>query len=172
MKQRIFMVVFLLIGFYACKSPKVAAFKEAIVHQQDSALHILVGKGGPEEEKLNCLIKKDFKGALLAVDKQESAFNKIIQEITNLSEEGVKNGAALKAAAVTYYTQVKELQLQDRADIAAQEAMNDTNPEVVKKATDKVIELNEAKLAGFTKTQEKNAALQKALEDFDKANGL
>lgn len=172
MKRNIFIVVFLLIGLCACKSKKAVAFKEVIVQQQDTVLQVLVGEGGPEQEKLNCLIKKDFKGALRAVDKQELAFNKIILRIATLPEDGVTNGAALKKAAVAYYTDVKEQQLQDREDIAAQEAMYDTNQDVVKKASDKQLELNEAKLAGFSKTQEKNAALKKALEDFDKANGL
>jgi hypothetical protein len=172
MKRNIFIVIFLLTGLCACKPRKAVAFKEIIVHQQDSALQILVGEGGPEQEKLKCLITKDFKGALRAIDKQELAFNKIIREITSLPEEGVKNGAAVKTAAVAYYTDIKNLQMQDREDIATQEAMHDINPDVARKASDKQIELNKTKLAGFSKSQEKNAALKKALEDFDKVNGL
>jgi len=75
MKQHLLIAVFLTTGLASCKSRKAIEFKKVIEQQERNAVAILISKGSLEEEKLNCLIKLDFKGAAIAVDKQEKAFN-------------------------------------------------------------------------------------------------
>ncbi|MFX1706867.1 hypothetical protein PV783_23050 [Chitinophaga sp. CC14] len=172
MKRNIFIVIFLMVGLLSCKSKKATAFREAIVQKDSSAFHILVGKEGLEEEKLTCLIKRDFKGALRAIDKQEQAFDSIIKEITILPADGIREGTALKTAAVNYYTSVRDLQLFDRQEIAAQEAMFHTNADTVAKAQDNVLLLTKEKLKMSGVTNEKRIALDEALKKFNQANNL
>jgi len=162
----------LLISLSACKSKTATAFRETIVHKEDAALNILIGKGGPEEEKLTCMINKDFKGALRAVDKQELAFNAIIKEITVLPEAGVREGAALKSAAISYYTSIRDMQLSDREDIAQQEATYSTDTAKVHKAVDKILALAKARHAMYVAVNKKKEGLREALKKFDSANNL
>lgn len=172
MKLHIFIGIFLMVGLLSCKSRKATEFKEAIVQKERSAFNILVGKGGPEEEKLTCLINKDFKGALRAIDKQEQAFDSIIREITLLPADGISEGVALKTAAVNYYVSIRDLQLFDRQEIAAQQATYHTNVDSIEKAQDKLLLLQKEKLTMSGVTNGKWVALDEALKKFDQANNL
>lgn len=172
MKRNIFIVIFLLVSLLSCKSRKAMEFREAIVQKENSVFNILVGEKGTEEEKLRCLMKKDFKGALRAIDKQEQAFDSIIREITILPAEGISEGPALKTAAVNYYVSIKDLQISDRQEIVAQEAMYHTNADTVTKAQDNLLLLKKEKLTMYDVTNEKRTALDKAIEKFNKANNL
>lgn len=172
MKQPIAIVIFLLTSLCSCKPRKAIEFKAVIDQKEHAALNILVTEGGPGEEKLNCLIKNDFKGAYRAIDKEEQAFNQIIKEITALSTDGISQGAELKTAALNFYTSLRDLQLFDRQEIAAQEASHDTNPEKIKNAQDQQIKLSEEKLKMNGEVREKNDLLHKAGEEFNKAHDL
>lgn len=172
MKQRIFIVIIILISLSACKSKKAIEFKAAIDQKEQSALDILVGKGGPEETKLHCLIKRDLKGALAAVDKEELAFNQLIKEIALLSADGIPLGAELKEAAIAFYTELRDLHMADRQEILVQEATYDKDTEKSKKAIDQILTLNQDQQALFDRVNKKNEVLHNALEQFNKANNL
>ncbi|MGO4292055.1 hypothetical protein [Chitinophaga sp. RAB17] len=172
MKQPIAIVIFLLASLCSCKPKKAIEFKAVIDQKEHEALHIMVSEGGPGVEKLNCQIKKDFKGAYRAIDKEEQAFNQIIKEISALSADGISQGPELKAAAIHFYTLLRDMQLSDREEIAAQEASYDTDPEKIKKAQDRQLQLNEERLKMNSKVREMNDALHKAGEEFNKANDL
>lgn len=172
MNRNIFIVIFLLIGLTACTSRKASELKRIITQKKDSTITILLRKGGPEEEKLACLIKEDFKGALQAIDKQEKEFNDIIGEIAALPVDGIPQGPALKAAATDYYTYLRDLQLFDRKEIAVREVTHGTNDEKIQKAQDDLMELDKEKIAMNKKMSEKIAALNEALEKFSAANHL
>ncbi|MBC9930182.1 hypothetical protein [Chitinophaga qingshengii] len=57
----------LLIGLGACKPRKAIALKEAITQKERVAFNIIVGNDGAGEQKLHCLLKKDYPGALAAL---------------------------------------------------------------------------------------------------------
>ncbi|WP_436489142.1 hypothetical protein [Chitinophaga sp. ARDCPP14] len=172
MKRHIFIIIFLMVSLVSCKSKKATEFREAIAQKERTAFQILVGKGGPEEEKLICLVNNDFSGALRAVDKQEQAFDSIIREIIALPAEGISEGAALKTAAINYYMSVKDLQVFDRRIIATQQAMHQTNADSIENAQDKLLLLQKEKLTMSGVRNEKRTALQEAIGRFNKANDL
>ncbi|KAA2243813.1 hypothetical protein F0L74_15170 [Chitinophaga agrisoli] len=172
MKKHIYIAVTLLLAITACKPQKAIDFKQTIDQQERRALDILVSKGGLDEQKLKCLIKHDFKGALLAVDKEELAFNKIINDITSLPVEGTQQGDALKKAAADYYTALKDLHLYDRQEIEQQALTRDHDEETAKKALDKLIQLGMDKQKMYGSVYKKEAAFQQAMEAFEKANGI
>ncbi len=172
MKKHVVIAVALLLAMTACKPKKAIEFKQTIAQQERHALDILISKGGIDEQKMNCLIKHDFKGALLAVDKEEQAFNKIINDITSLSADGIRQGEALKKAAADYYTALKDLHIYDRQEIEQQAASQDPDEEKAKKALDKYIQLGMDKQNMYGAVYKKEASFQKALEEFERANGI
>ena len=165
-------IVFILLGLISCTPKKATDFKAEIVGKEQPAFDILLAKGGPEEEELTCLIKRDFKGALLAIDKQEEGFNTIIGQISSIPTDGVNNGPDLKKAATDYYTSLRDLHLFERKKIAQQEITFNKNIEAARKAEDKLFELSQEQLLMSKKTQEKKGYLQYELQQFDKANKL
>ncbi|HWV67715.1 hypothetical protein [Chitinophaga sp.] len=172
MKQKIFVIIFLATGLISCKSKKAIELRNVIVKQERVAFNILVGKGGAEEEKLNCLIKKDFKGALVATDKIEQEFNNIIKTIEALPTEGVKQGDELKKAAVDYYTGLRDMKNREREEIRQQEAGYDKDPEKASIAANKLVELNKEQLVMSGKVREKDEKLYHTLQQFEEANNL
>lgn len=172
MKQKIFIIIFLLVALVSCKPKKAIELRAIIVKQERVAFNILVGEGGAEEEKLHCIIKKDFKGALAATDKIEQGFNNIIKTIEALPTEGVKQGNELKKAAVDYYTALRELKIMERKEILQQEAAYDKDPEKASMAQNKLLELNKEQLVMSGKVSGKDAVLNNTLQQFDKANHL
>jgi len=165
-------IVFILTVLASCTPRKAIDFKAAIVQKEQPAFDILLADDGPEEEELNCLIKRDFKGALLAINKQEQGFNTIIRQITIMSADEVNTGADLKKIATDYYISLRDLHTFERKKIAQQEITFSNNTEAVRKAQDKLLELSQQHLLMSKKTQEKRAVLQHALQQFDKANNL
>lgn len=172
MKQKILIILFLLAGFTSCKPKKAIEFRDVIVKQERMAFGILVDKGGAEEEKLNCLIKKDFKGALVATDKIEQGFNNILKTIEALSTEGIKQGDELKTAAVDYYTGLRDMKNKEREEIAQQEAGYDKDPEKASIAANKLVELSKEQLVTSGKVREKGEKLHHTLEQFEEVNNL
>lgn len=168
----IFSAAFLLITLVSCKPRKAIALKESIAKQERVAFNILLGKNGPESQKLSCLVKEDFKGALAAVDKQEKAFDQLIRELETLPAEGIKQGNELKTAAVNYYTAVREMQLFDRVVITQQEVSAGMKGEELYAAQDKILELSRRKQDMSQKVHEKENELHLAMEKFNSVNGL
>lgn len=171
-KLIIFSTAILLISLTACKPRKAIEFKETIVQKERVAFNILVDKNGSESQKLNCLIKEDYKGALASVDKQEQEFNKLINDIETLPADGIKQGEELKAAAVSYYVALKDLHVFDRAEIAQREVSHNTKGEALQAALDKILELGIRKQDMYKKVYEKESALSQAMEKFNTANNI
>jgi len=172
MKQQIFIIIFLLTVLTSCKSKKAVEFRDVIAKQERVAFNILVGEGGAEEEKLHCLIKKDFKGALVAVDKIEQGFNNIIKTIEALPTEGVKQGDELKKSAIDYYSGLRDMKNREREEIAQQEAGYDKDSEKASRAHEQLLELNKEQLVMSGKVREKDEKLHHTLQQFEEVNNL
>lgn len=172
MQTKIFVAVFLLISFVACKPKKAIEFKEAITRKEADAKDILLKKGSIEEEKLQCLLKQDFKGAVLAIDKEEQAFNNLIRGIETLSTEGVKQGTEVKTAALNYYTALRDVYTFDKNEIPLREASWNTSPEKAKLVQDSLLQLSKNKLKMNAALSAKEEAFYQALQQFNTANGL
>ncbi|MET3879575.1 hypothetical protein [Chitinophaga sp. OAE865] len=172
MKQNIFIIIFLLTGFTSCKPEKAIELRAVIVKQERAAFNILVGKSGAEEEKLNCLINKDFKGAQAAVDKIEKGLNNIVKTIEALPAEGVKEGDELKKAAVDYYTALRDLKTMERKEIVQREAAYDKDKEKASIALNRLLELNKEQLTMSGMVSEKGAVLHNTLQQFNEINNL
>lgn len=171
-KMIIFSVAIFLISLTSCKPRKAIEFKESIVQKERVAFNILLDKNGSESQKLNCLIKDDYKGALASVDKQEKEFNKLISDIDTLPADGIKQGPELKTAALNYYVALKELHVFDRAEIAQREITHNTKGEALQTAHNKIRELGIHKQDMFRKVYEKESALSQALEKFNTVNNI
>lgn len=172
MKLPVFIAALLLLGLISCKPRKALEFKEAILQKDSSAFRMLVGKGGTEEEKLDYLIKNDFKGASIAIDRQEREFDSLIKEIEILPVEGVKQGEELKKAAADYYNAVKTLHISDREEIEQRKITYDKDVKKVDAAQDKLLQLSQEKLKMFKIISKKREVLDSALLKFDAANNL
>lgn len=163
---------FLLVSLVSCKSRKAIELKESIVQKERVAFNILVDKKGLASQKLESLVKDDYKGALAFLDQEEQAFNELIKEIETLPAEGIKQGNELKTAAVNYYTALKELQIFDRQEIAQREASSQIKGEELWAAQHKILQLSVQKQGMYKKLYEKEQAFYKALEKFSAVNNL
>nr|WP_276899229.1 hypothetical protein [Pedobacter kyonggii] len=95
----------------------------------------MLGKNGPNEQKLKCLIDGNFKCARQAISEEERAFDKIISEINALETGDIKYGNELKSATSNYYKAVKESEIFDRLVIAQQQiSQNKANTEKIRDA--------------------------------------
>lgn len=165
-------VSLLLITLASCKSKRAIEFREAIVQKERVAFNILVGKSGPDEQKLECLVKEDYKGALAFLNKEEKEFDKLINDIETLPADGIQQGKELKRAAVNYYVALKELQIFDRAEITHREAAQHSEGDELWAAQKKIIALNLQKQDMYKKVYEKEKALHEALIKFNEVNSL
>lgn len=167
-----FIAIFLLIGLAGCKPKKAIQLREAIDQKEKTAFNIVVGKGGAEEQKLQCLIKGDFQGALAALDREEKDFDRLIDSIRVLPAAGIKQGEPLKAAAVEYYTALKTLQLFDRNEVAQQEAARRMKGDSTMNAYKKIYELNVQKQGMYKNVYEKDSVFHEAKKRFNAEHGI
>ncbi|MBC9914281.1 hypothetical protein [Chitinophaga varians] len=165
-------LVLLFISLAACKPKRAIQLREAIVQKERTALHILVGKQGAEEQKLQCLIKGDYPGALAALDREEKDFDRLIDSIKLLPADGIKQGEPLKAAAVDYYTALKELQLFDRQEVTQREIAHHLKGDEAMAAHQKIYELDLQKQELYKKVYGKDTTLQRAKEQFNAEHGI
>jgi hypothetical protein len=172
MKRIFSLLVVIIAALASCKPRKAIEFRAAIQQKERAATAIIVGKGGPDDRKDSLLIIEDFKGALQATDEEEQALNNIIQEIKMLSTEGVKEGAQLKTAAINYYAALKALEAYDRKEIAQQEISIGDDKEKASAAQDSLMKLAVDKRKLYDEVYKKEAVLLKALQEFEKANGI
>ena len=162
-----------MLSFASCQSKKALEFKNTILQQERIAFNILVGKGGPHEERLKFLIKRDFKNALISIDKEEQAFDSILNNLKALSAQEFKNGKELKASAISYYSTLKTLQIsREREQIEQEQITYGKDPDKIQAAQDSMLQLSRDKLKLHTELNEKEEALYKAIENFNTANGL
>ncbi|WP_157258157.1 hypothetical protein [Pedobacter ginsenosidimutans] len=135
MIPRNILLVMLILIVSSCQSKKAVHLKTVLEQKERVVFNILLGKNGPNEQKLKCLIDGDFKCAQKAITEAEQAFDKIISEINALETGDVKYGNELKSATSNYYKAVKESEIFDRLVIAQQQISQDkTNTEKIRDA--------------------------------------
>jgi len=135
MIQRNILLVMLILIVSSCQSKKAVHLKTVLKQKERIVFNIMLGKNGPNEQKLKCLIDGDFKCAQQAITKEERAFDKIISEINVLETGDIKYGNELKSATSNYYKAVKEFEIFDRLIIAQQQiSQNKTNTEKIRDA--------------------------------------
>ncbi|GAA4778715.1 hypothetical protein GCM10023231_01580 [Olivibacter ginsenosidimutans] len=162
----------ILIFFASCKSQQAIDLKDAISANDEQLKNIMISEGGAEEEKLNCLINKDFEGALAAIDKQERQFDSLIKKTSSLPVEGVKWGDSLQVAAINYYQALKTLHMADRAEIAQQVIAYSDDTAKVRMAQDKILELSKEKQQLFQEVFDKDNKMHTILVRFNEEHGL
>ncbi len=116
------LLVFCLIS---CQSKKAVQLNKVLSNSERAVFNIMVGKNGPNERKLRCIIDGDFKCALQAVDDKERAFNTVINKINAVETNDIKYGNDLKKAAISYYNALKQFEISDRQEIALQQLSHD-----------------------------------------------
>jgi len=132
--RNIYLVMLILI-VSSCQSKKAVHLKTVLEQKERVVFNIMLGKNGPNEQKLKCLIDGDFKCAQQAITEEERAFDKIISEINSLETGDIKYGNELKSATSNYYKAVKEFEIFDRLVIAQQQiSQNKTNTEKIRDA--------------------------------------
>lgn len=172
MRFKIFLLAFGLLINNSCTSPATVDFKEDIVQKEREAFQIILSKDGLESKKLNLLAKDDFKGALATIDQQAIEFDKIIKSIESLSTEGIKEGGALKSAAIHYYSSLKELHYFDRQEVEQQSLLSKISDRDQKNASGQLMELARQKKVLYKKVCENEQLMRTAIDRFDAANGL
>lgn len=172
MRLSIFITAFLLITMSSCKSSKAVDFKESLDQYERKAFDIIVGKKGSGEKKLEYLEKEDFKGALMAVNEQATAFDSLISGIKKLSTDGIQEGEKLKNASIEYYQALKELHGFDKKEIEQQAVLQTVKDDELKDAQEKLIALARQKKTLYNAVYKKEALLHTASEAFRNANGL
>ncbi|WP_426327948.1 hypothetical protein [Pedobacter sp. R-06] len=135
MIPRNILLVMLILIVSSCQSKKAVHLKTVLEQKERVVFNILLGKNGPNEQKLKCLIDGDFKCAQQAITEEERAFDKIISEINALETGDIKYGNELKSATSNYYKAVKEFEIFDRLVIAQQQiSQNKKNTEKIRDA--------------------------------------
>lgn len=172
MKLYLLIPVLFLLSLAGCKPQKAIDFKASILHLEDSAKNIVLAKESIEEKKLQYLIKHDFKGAMLAVQKEEQAFNDLLKEIQAIPADGIKLGDSVKIAATEYYTILRDVFTHDKKEIPFRELAYASNPQTVSMANDRLLELTKEKLKLHEIVNQKDEALQNALKRFSTVNGI
>jgi len=172
-RRNTFLALFLLV-LISCKSRKATQLNTALEQKGRTVFNIMVGKNGPSERKLKCLIDGDFKCALQAIAEEEKAFDTVISEINALQTTDIKHGNELKTASVNYYEAVKSLALFDRADIALQQISRDkTNTAQVRDAAiHKQLQLSRDKMEIHKTINKKELVLAEVQKQFDELNHL
>jgi len=135
MIPRNILLVMLILIVSSCQSKKAVHLKTVLEQKERVVFNIMLGKNGPNEQKLKCLIDGDFKCAQQAITEEERAFDKIISEINALKTGDIKYGNELKSATSNYYKAVKEFEIFDRLVIAQQQiSQNKKNTEKIRDA--------------------------------------
>jgi len=135
MIPRNILLVMLILIVSSCQSKKAVHLKTVLEQKERVVFNIMLGKNGPNEQKLKCLIDGDFKCTQQAITEEERAFDKIISEINALETGDIKYGNELKSATSNYYKAVKEFEIFDRLVIAQQQiSQNKKNTEKIRDA--------------------------------------
>lgn len=172
MRFGIFITAFLSILITSCKSSKAADFKESFHQFERRAFEITIGKEGPGEKKLNCLVKEDYEGALAAVDQQSKEFDMLIADIKKLAIQDIPKGESLKTASLEYYQALKELHVFDRKEIEQQALLKTLKNDKLKDGLNNIMTLARQKKLLYNKVYKEEALLHTATESFEAANGL
>lgn len=168
--MKLTILVFVFFNLVSCTSRKAIDLRDTIAQNEQLLTELLISKGSYEEEKLNCLVDSNFKGALIAIDKQERGFDNIIERTKTLSVKGAGN--AVKTAAINYYQALKDLHMFDRQEIEQQEIIYGKDLKKVDEALDKLMQLAKKKQHFFQNVYRAEEKFDLALKDFDKTSGL
>lgn len=172
MKWNILLVVGLLISITSCKSRDAVDLRDTILQKERVAFNLVLGKNGLGAQKLACIIKGDYKGALALVDQQASEFDKLIKDIEVLPADEIREGKLLKHAAAGYYAALKTLHYFDRKEIEQVESVHQLKGSALETAQQKNIELARSKKALYEKVYQQESILSEAFKKFNSANGL
>lgn len=172
MKTKIIVAIGGMLVLASCKPTEAIDLRNTISANDEYLKDIILSEGSPEEAKLNCLVNDDFKGALSAIDKQKAQFDSLIQRTSAISVRNVKEGEALKRAAVDYYQALKLLHMADREEVMQQVITHGVDTTKIRLAQDKILELLERKGKLFQQVYDKDEKMRKALDHFNKENGL
>ena len=174
MKPRNILFFMLILIVSACQSKKAVHLKTVLEQKERGIFNILLGKNGPNEQKLKCLIDGDFKCAQQAITEEERAFDKIISEINALETGGIKYGNELKSATSNYYKAFKESETFDRLIVAQQQiSQNKTNTEKIRDAAIRQQgQLSREKLEMRKITSKKEQLLAEVKKQFNLLNHL
>ncbi|WP_412467612.1 hypothetical protein [Pedobacter sp. KLB.chiD] len=174
MVQRNIFFTLLIFCLIACQSKKAVQLNTVLANSERTVFNIMVGKNGPNERKLKCIIDCDFKCALQAIDDKEQAFNKVINEINALEIKDVEYGNDLKKAAISYYDALKQLEMSDRREIALQQLSQDKNStiQVRDRVTTNQRELLNQKLEMRKLINQKENKLSEVKRRFNSVNHL
>jgi len=171
MKFGILLTTILIIAV-SCKSSKALAFKESLDQFERKAFEIVLGKEGPAEKKLKCLVKEDYKGAIAAVEQQREEFDKLIADIKKISTNNIPEGESIKTAALEYYQSLEELHVFDKKEIEQQALLRTPKENQLEDASNKLIALARQKKMLYNKVHRKEALLHTAAKSFEAANGF
>ncbi|PAM96352.1 hypothetical protein B4N84_02710 [Flavobacterium sp. IR1] len=172
MRFGIFITAFLSILITSCKSSKAVDFKESFNQFERRAFEITIGKEGPGEKKLNCLVKEDYEGALAAVDQQSKEFDILITDIKKLATQDIPKGESLKTASLEYYQALKELHVFDRKEIEQQALLKTLKDDKLKDGLNNIMTLARQKKLLYDAVFKKEALLHTANKNFEVANDL
>ncbi|MFC1226111.1 hypothetical protein ACFE6N_20070 [Pedobacter sp. BG31] len=164
----------LLFGLISCQSKKAVQLHTVLSNSERAVFNIMVGKNGPNERKLHCIIDGDFKCALQAVDDKEKAFNTVINKINAVETNDIKYGNDLKKAAIGYYNALKQFEIADRQEIALQQLSHDkTNTAQVRdSAMAKQLQLLNRKQKMRQLIDKKESKLTEIQKQFNSVNHL
>lgn len=170
--MNVLITAIVLTAFASCKSKKAIEFNEALAQKEREITHIVLGENSLEQQKLEYILKKDYNGALRAIDKQEQAFDALIGKIDSLPVAGIEHADTLKKAVINYYTAVKELQIFDRREITERIAAQSPNKDSVDNAYKRLLQISVEKRKMYDKVYKEDEALGLAKDAFTKAHGL
>lgn len=157
---------------FSCTSKKAVEFRDTISKKEHEAFNIVAGKDGPETEKLECLIKKDYNCALNAINKVDSSFSTLLKDIQELNSQPVKQGAELKRVATDYYTRLQYLFVSDRKEVELRMALDTAKGEKLNEVQKALLEFTRNKQGLYDSVLQKSETLHQAINDFSKANGI
>ncbi|MBB6235577.1 hypothetical protein HDC90_000174 [Pedobacter sp. AK013] len=174
MIPRNILLVMLILIVSSCQSKKAVHLKTVLEQKKRVVFNIMLGKNGPNEQKLKCLIDGDFKCAQQAISEEERAFNKIINEINALETGDIKYGNEIKSATSNYYKAIKESEIFDRLVIAQQQiSQNETNTEKIRDAAMRQHgQLSRERLEMHKIISKKEQVLAEVQKQFDLLNHL
>lgn len=166
-------VVLILTVFYSCTNKKATHLNELLEKKESQVTAMLIGEKGLESIKLNHLIAYDYSKALDIVSKEETEFNRVIQDIRNADTEGVKKGKEVQKAAVDYYTLLKDLFVFSREEIEQEKIMRyGKEDKQIRAAQDRRLELGHEKQQLYQKVFKADEQLFKTQIEFETENNI
>ncbi|KXH84329.1 hypothetical protein [Chryseobacterium kwangjuense] len=165
--------ILILAVFYSCTNKKATDLKELLEKKESQVTAMVIGEKGLESIKLNHLIAHDYSKALDIVSKEETEFNRVIQDIKNADTEGVNKGKEVQQATVDYYTLLKELFVLSREEIEQEKIMRyGKEDKQIRAAQDRRLELYREKQQLYQKVFKADEKLFNTRIEFEAGNNI